>query len=45
MGIGALIGAILSFAIGVVQLLAGDWSGALWTIGGVALLYARRHWL
>ena len=45
MGTGALIGAIASFAIGVVQMIAGDWSGALWTVGGVVLVYARRYWL
>ena len=44
MGTGALIGAILSFAIGVVQLIGGDWSGAVWTIAGVGLMYMRRQW-
>ncbi|ADV68719.1 hypothetical protein [Deinococcus maricopensis] len=38
-----LMGAVLSFAVGVVQLFMGDWGGALWTIGGVALGWYSRQ--
>lgn len=44
MGVWGLLGAILSFAVGVVQLLAGDWTGAVWTVLGVGLLYLRQRW-
>ncbi|WP_185974569.1 hypothetical protein [Deinococcus detaillensis] len=44
MGVWGLLGGIASFAIGVVQMLAGDWRGALWTVLGVALMYVRGRW-
>ncbi|WP_181392038.1 hypothetical protein [Deinococcus irradiatisoli] len=44
MGTWTLLGGILSFAVGVVQLLAGDWSGALWSVAGLVLMYLRRQW-
>lgn len=34
-----MLGAVLSVAFGVVQLLGGDWLGALWSLVGVALGY------
>ena len=34
-----MLGSVLSVAVGVVQLVSGDWLGALWTVGGVALGY------
>ena len=44
MGVWGLLGAILSFAVGMAQLLASDWTGAVWTVLGVGLLYSRRRW-
>ena len=44
MGTWSLLGGILSVAIGVVQLLSGDWSGALWSLAGVAIMLVRRQW-
>lgn len=44
MGTGALIGVVLSFAVGVAQLLGGDWSGGIWTMLGVGLMSLRRQW-
>lgn len=41
MGTWALVGGILSFATGVVQIVSGDWRGALWSVLGVGLMYAR----
>ncbi|ULH14776.1 hypothetical protein MF271_12345 [Deinococcus sp. KNUC1210] len=43
MGAFLLIGAVISFAAGVVQLISGDWSGTVWSLAGVALgWYARQ---
>ncbi|WP_161882307.1 hypothetical protein [Deinococcus alpinitundrae] len=44
MGTWGLLGGILSFAIGVVQLASGDWRGALWSVLGVGLMYVRARW-
>ncbi|WP_189093566.1 hypothetical protein [Deinococcus ruber] len=43
MGAFVLMGAVISFAVGVVQLVSGDWGGAVWSLAGVALgWYARQ---
>jgi hypothetical protein len=39
MGVWGMLGSTLMIAVGVVQVFGGDWTGALWTVGGVALGY------